>query len=273
MGERLPLHTHEAAVVLLPLTRLVVFGRRIAVPVGPGDVWFANPLELYGASKSNGSWQARALLLSPDLLRRVAPAGETPTVVLSRAVGGPVREPALTHALATLCAELDRPAISSQTPTELVELLRELMRRPAENMSGPRNERGNMPGIARAQTHLQAHVAHAVSLDELAAVAFMSKSYLVREFHRAIGLPPHAYQVQLRVARAAALLAAGAPLSRAAFDAGFADQSHMSRKFKSAYGITPLQFARGVRGGPPAQPLGCGHTRGYPGNSVQQRRS
>jgi AraC-like DNA-binding protein len=81
----------------------------------------------------------------------------------------------------------------------------------------------------------------------LAALACVSKSYLVRTFHRAVGLPPHSYQVQLRIARAARLIAMGASLSRAAFDAGFSDQSHLSRKFKSAYGLTPLGFARGVR--------------------------
>jgi AraC-like DNA-binding protein len=36
-------------------------------------------------------------------------------------------------------------------------------------------------------------------------------------------------------------------LSRVAFEAGFADQSHLSRRFKAAYGITPLVFARSVR--------------------------
>jgi AraC-like DNA-binding protein len=74
-----------------------------------------------------------------------------------------------------------------------------------------------------------------------------------------VGLPPHAYHVQLRVARAARLLAAGAPLSGAAFGAGFADQSHLSRKFKAAYGMTPLQFVRGVRGQPTARRTGGGN--------------
>ena len=36
---------------------------------------------------------------------------------------------------------------------------------------------------------------------------------------------------------------AGWPLSEAALDAGFADQSHMSRMFKRSYGLTPGQWA------------------------------
>jgi AraC-like DNA-binding protein len=33
------------------------------------------------------------------------------------------------------------------------------------------------------------------------------------------------------------------PLSESALEAGFADQSHMSRMFKRAYGLTPGQWA------------------------------
>jgi AraC-like DNA-binding protein len=38
-------------------------------------------------------------------------------------------------------------------------------------------------------------------------------------------------------------IAAGAPLADAAATAGFADQSHMTRHFKRAYGITPGRWA------------------------------
>ena len=35
------------------------------------------------------------------------------------------------------------------------------------------------------------------------------------------------------------MIRSGRPLAEAALDAGFADQSHMSRMFKRAYGLTP----------------------------------
>jgi AraC-like DNA-binding protein len=44
------------------------------------------------------------------------------------------------------------------------------------------------------------------------------------------------------------LLAAGASLAYAAYAAGFADQSHLSRKFKEAYATTPRRFVREVEG-------------------------
>lgn len=39
------------------------------------------------------------------------------------------------------------------------------------------------------------------------------------------------------------LIARGAPLAGAAAEAGFADQSHLSRQFKRAYGLTSGQWA------------------------------
>ena len=49
------------------------------------------------------------------------------------------------------------------------------------------------------------------ALAELAAVAGLSRFELARTFRAQVGLPPHAFQLDLRVARARALLAAGEP--------------------------------------------------------------
>jgi len=75
------------------------------------------------------------------------------------------------------------------------------------------------------------------------ALAGMSKCHLVHLFHREMGLPPHAYQIQLRVARARVLIAAGVPLAEVATMTGFADQSHLTRLFKRVVGMPPGQYA------------------------------
>jgi AraC-like DNA-binding protein len=66
----------------------------------------------------------------------------------------------------------------------------------------------------------------------------------VHLFHREVGMPPHAYQIQLRVARARRLVAAGVPLAEVASMTGFADQSHLTRLFKRVVGVPPGQYAR-----------------------------
>ncbi len=56
------------------------------------------------------------------------------------------------------------------------------------------------------------------------------------------GLPPHRYQLQQAVERAKTLLCGGASICQAALEAGFADQSHFSRRFREFTGATPRQY-------------------------------
>ena len=74
----------------------------------------------------------------------------------------------------------------------------------------------------------------------------------MHSFSRAYGCPPVAYQMRLRLELARYLVAAGEPLTSVAYDAGFADQSHLTRRFKQAFGITPGAYARQARQSPRA---------------------
>jgi len=47
----------------------------------------------------------------------------------------------------------------------------------------------------------------------------------------------------VRLRHAKRLLRSEAPIARIAVDVGFADQSHLTRRFQRAFGITPGQFA------------------------------
>jgi AraC-like DNA-binding protein len=96
-------------------------------------------------------------------------------------------------------------------------------------------------GLSRVREYLHAHYDRTVPLAELAAVGGISSFHLVRIFRAAYGLPPHAYQNQLRVAAVARLLRAGTPVSE--IEAGFCDQSHLTRHFKRAYGVSPRRYA------------------------------
>ncbi|HYM70106.1 MAG TPA: helix-turn-helix transcriptional regulator, partial [bacterium] len=66
--------------------------------------------------------------------------------------------------------------------------------------------------------------------------------HLCRTFHREVGLPPHAYQTQVRVERARSLLRNGVPIAEAAAAVGFYDQAHLTRQFKRVIGVTPGQY-------------------------------
>jgi AraC-like DNA-binding protein len=85
-----------------------------------------------------------------------------------------------------------------------------------------------------------------VTLRALARFAGLSAFHLCRVFREAVGMPPHAYQTQIRVRRAKSLLAAGVPIARAAAEAGFYDQSHLTRHFKRIVGLTPGRYVVGT---------------------------
>jgi AraC-like DNA-binding protein len=101
--------------------------------------------------------------------------------------------------------------------------------------------------VARARDYLEAHFSENVSLALLSRVAGLSSFHLNRAFRIAYGLPPHAFQTQLRITRARKLLREGWSPSAAASEAGFADQSHLHRHFKRVVGVTPAVFRAGGR--------------------------
>ncbi|MFT3776024.1 MAG: AraC family transcriptional regulator [Minicystis sp.] len=99
-------------------------------------------------------------------------------------------------------------------------------------------------GVSLAREYLHAHYRDAVPLEQLAAVAGLSKYHLVRAFRAAVGVPPHTYQLRLRLTRSLFLLQQGLPLSAIAYELGFADQSHYTRAFRVEFGTTPGAWLR-----------------------------
>ncbi len=118
--------------------------------------------------------------------------------------------------------------------------------RPHLRPGPPVRERGRAEhaAVRRARKHLRARFDQTVSLQELSAVAGLSRFELVRRFHRQIGLTPHAFQTDLRIAHARTLLARGEPPAQVAAACGFSDQPHLTRVFKRAVGTTPARYAR-----------------------------
>jgi AraC-like DNA-binding protein len=96
--------------------------------------------------------------------------------------------------------------------------------------------------VRRVRDYLRSHYAENVSLTQLTSLTNLSPFYLLRVFHNSAGFPPHEYQTQVRIAHARKLIRNGTPLSQAALETGFFDQSHLSRNFKRIVGVTPRQY-------------------------------
>lgn len=241
----LPLHTYEALRVILPLSRFdVVDGRGQATALYPGRIYRTAPLHLRTVHSEDGAPCAmRVLLVAPALLAFLD-AEHSGSATASRLRSGVVDDPELYARLCALVESMHGPLVALDCAARMCECLGQLLVRSAEaRTTRPPTAGRQLAGVSRVRDHLREHVVENVSLAELASVAGLSKFYLLRAFNRVHGVTPHAYQMRLRLARAWRLITEGVSLSRTAYDAGFADQSHLTRRFADVFGVTPGRYA------------------------------
>jgi AraC family transcriptional regulator len=99
----------------------------------------------------------------------------------------------------------------------------------------------------RAKEMITTELAGSLSLSELAAACRLSPSYFSVAFKRSVGHPPYKWLLMQRIERAKHLiLATNQPLCEIALDAGFADQSHLTRVFTQHLGASPAAWRRAM---------------------------
>jgi len=90
--------------------------------------------------------------------------------------------------------------------------------------------------------YINQYYSKSIDLGELVIISGRSKFHLLREFEREVGIPPHTYQIFIRIQKAKELLLKGQSILAVALETGFTDQSHFSRHFKRILGITPREY-------------------------------
>lgn len=209
----------------------------------PGVVSAYQPGEVHADRRNFGPVDFRVVSLDADWWARTV--GAEPGAGSADFGGAWTRDGGAYAALAGFHRVLDEPdATTLEKESRLVMAVRAaagiLPQARAELDEGRREP----AAVGRAKDYIHAHLAQNISLDELSRAALLSKYHLVRTFERATGMPPHAYLVHLRLARARVLLRGGLTGAETAYRLGFADQAHLNRFFRRAYGVTPGQFVR-----------------------------
>jgi AraC-like DNA-binding protein len=99
------------------------------------------------------------------------------------------------------------------------------------------------PKLRRTTAYIEAHLAHELSVNELAAVAQTSPAYFARLFRQATGQTPHQYVVMCRIERAKRLLRETEwPIIDIGHDVGFTDQSYFTAVFRKHVATTPSAY-------------------------------
>ncbi|KIU54358.1 AraC family transcriptional regulator [Pseudomonas putida] len=207
----------------------------------PGEILVLHPDEVHdGHAGSASGFRYRMLYLTPALVQEVL--GGQPLPFLKGGISRDPRLAAATHAmLASMDDRLD-PLEEDDALLGLVSALQAVCGRPA-----PRQAH-DYAAARRAREYMDDSLEQPITLDDLAACANRDRWSLSKDFRAYFGTSPHRYLTLRRLDRFKASVFAGRCLADAAVEAGFFDQSHMSRHFKNAYGITPSRWCKPLLG-------------------------
>jgi AraC-like DNA-binding protein len=212
----------------------------------PHAVVLINPGEVHDGGPVPGERLVyRNLYIGHDALReigsQVSDALPQELVFTQTLVASPIDARRIAELTAVLQAGASQLAVDSALVTALGPILCEHAR-----VAPPAPARRPGPGLARVREALHAAPAHDYSLPDLSKIAQLSAFHLVRSFHDAYGLPPAAYQRDLRLRQARRRLHAEVSIATVAAECGFCDQAHLGRWFKRTYGVTPAAYRRAV---------------------------
>lgn len=99
--------------------------------------------------------------------------------------------------------------------------------------------------LRRVTDYLEENWMRPIRLQELAELAGLSQSHFGHAFKASTGMPPHQWQMSVRVRRIEEmLLRSNHSLNHIAELAGFADQAHFTRVFRQHTGVTPAAWQR-----------------------------
>lgn len=102
-----------------------------------------------------------------------------------------------------------------------------------------RNETQVIPQVIR---YITEHFSEHLTLEDIAAEFFVSKSYLNRHFKAYTNSTVYAYIMALRLTHARRMLREGIPAVEAGRECGFSDYSTFYKAFKTQTGLSPQQF-------------------------------
>jgi AraC-like DNA-binding protein len=240
-GEAYADHRHDTYAIGLTDSGVQVFdyrgSRRVSLP---GQVAALYPDELHnGRAGTAEGFGYRIVYVEPAQLAEALRAlcgrpypmpfigeGVTANPWLARAIGRAFQAPLESLAVDSLVLELAEGLLATEQGA-------------ARPMATPLVD---SIAVERARQFLDAERTRVVLSSELAAIAGLTRYELARQFKRQLGTSPHRYLLMRRLGLARQLIDGELPLAAVATEVGFADQAHLTRMFKAAFGLTPARY-------------------------------
>ena len=100
-----------------------------------------------------------------------------------------------------------------------------------------------IPHLRRVRDHIDRHFAEPIDLDQLGAIAGISRHHLVRSFGSVYGDPPMRYATRRRIERAQDLLrSANLTVTEVCMMVGYSSLGSFSSRFRELTGETPVEY-------------------------------
>jgi AraC-like DNA-binding protein len=207
----------------------------------PGQVFVLHPDETHdGRAGTSDGFRYRILYVEPRIIHQALGEMHGPLPFVREVTSN---DPVLARAIMPALEDLESPLEDLQRD-QIVLALGEALAAADASRARPRSPARHWDAVARARECLDAHLAKGVRSSELETLTGLSRYDLARQFRACLGTSPYRYLVMRRLDRARALIRQGKPLADAALASGFADQSHLTRHFKKAYGVSPGAWFR-----------------------------
>ncbi|GGS51469.1 AraC family transcriptional regulator [Planobispora rosea] len=243
VGEGFAPHRHDTYAIGMTLAGVQTFRYR-----GewrhclPGDWHVLHPDEVHdGKPGTDEGFGYRILYVDPFLVQQALGGRPLPFVADPVVRRSDTRSP-----LAACLRDIDEP-LDDFEQIDVALLVADMLERHSATRPGRRSTLA-LEALSRVRELIVDDPVTRHPVEELEKVAGLDRWALARQFRAAFGTSPTRFRTMRQLDRVRRLLRGGTPPLQAALEAGFADQSHMTRMFKRTYGLTPAAWTAALAG-------------------------
>ncbi len=238
-------HTHDGFAVGVIENGTQRFNHKGSSHIAPrGSIITVNPDEVHdGRAAADDGYQYRVAYIDMELIEEILRdlnGIKRGLSYFTRPVNFDTKTAIELHEALLMLEGPENNLLESQG--RFMHVLSRLFRQYGNPRKTPFNTRKQDDVVRRASEFIYSSAHKNISLEDIAHEVGVSRFHLLRIFKAACGLPPHAYLIQRRLMLARTAIENGSSLVEAAVSSGFSDQSHLTRRFKTAFGVTPGQY-------------------------------